>query len=155
MPLTALWKSNPVAVGEFTNEQVVATAGDGNLKDGSVCSHELREYLGGIAADKIASYIEHCLSSSFGKGGMVLQDLVNELGRRLEYSVTNGRYQGTSTHIGFDGIWRSPEGHTIIAEVKTTDALSHFTRYNRWISRQASGERANYPPVIHPYCSWA
>jgi hypothetical protein len=36
--------------------------------------------------------------------------------------VINGRYQGTSTAVGFDGVWVSPEGHTIIAEVKTTDA---------------------------------
>jgi len=35
--------------------------------------------------------------------------------------VTNGRYQGTSNTISFDGIWVSPEGHTVIAEVKTTD----------------------------------
>jgi len=53
---------------------------------------------------------------------MVLQDLVNELGRRLDYRVTNGRYQGTANAIGFDGIWVSPEGHTIVTEVKTTDA---------------------------------
>lgn len=53
---------------------------------------------------------------------MVLQDLVNELGRRLDYKVTNGRYQGTVNSIGFDGIWLSPEGHTIVLEVKTTDA---------------------------------
>jgi hypothetical protein len=53
---------------------------------------------------------------------MVLQDLVNELGRRLDYDVTNGRYQGTSNSIGFDGLWKSPEGQTIIVEVKTTDA---------------------------------
>ena len=53
---------------------------------------------------------------------MVLQDLVNELGRRLEYSVSNGIYQGTVKATGFDGLWISPEGHTIIVEVKTTDA---------------------------------
>lgn len=53
---------------------------------------------------------------------MVLQDLVNELGRRLDYKVTNGRYQGTVNAIGYDGIWQSPEGHAIIVEVKTTDA---------------------------------
>jgi hypothetical protein len=52
---------------------------------------------------------------------MVLQDLVNELGRRLDYKVTNGRYQGTPTKIGFDGIWVSGEGHSIVVEVKTTD----------------------------------
>ena len=36
--------------------------------------------------------------------------------------MINGRYQGTSTKVGFDGVWVSPEGHAIIAEVKTTDA---------------------------------
>jgi hypothetical protein len=54
----------------------------------------------------------------------VFQDLVNELARRLDYEVTNGRYQGTQNNIGFDGIWSSPEGHTIVAEVKTTDAYT-------------------------------
>jgi hypothetical protein len=71
---------------------------------------------------KLAQYVEHCLSQHFSKGGMVLQDLVNELGRRLDYEVTNGRYQGTSNTIGYDGIWRSPESHMIVVEVKTTDA---------------------------------
>ncbi len=53
---------------------------------------------------------------------MVLQDLVNEIGRRLEYQVTNGRYQGVPNAIGFDGLWRSPEGNDLVIEVKTTDA---------------------------------
>jgi hypothetical protein len=53
---------------------------------------------------------------------MVLQDIVNELGRRLDYVVINGRYQGTSNAVGNDGLWRSPEGHDILVEVKTTDA---------------------------------
>jgi hypothetical protein len=82
----------------------------------------LRKYFSQIPSSKLAGYVEHCLSSAFSKSGMVLQDLVNELGRRLDYVVINGRYQGTSNKIGFDGIWVSPEGHTIIAEVKTTDA---------------------------------
>ena len=47
---------------------------------------------------------------------------MNELGRRLDYKVTNGRYQGITNSIGFDGIWISPEGQTLIVEVKTTDA---------------------------------
>jgi hypothetical protein len=121
MPLIALWKSNPSAIGESTIEQVVAMAGDGSLKDESNCSLELRAYFSEIPSGKLSDYVEHCLSSGFNKSGMVLQDLVNELGRRLDYAVTNGRYQGTSNSIGFDGIWKS-EGHTIIVEVKTTDA---------------------------------
>ncbi len=122
MPLMTLWSTSPSAVDQFTIEQVVATAGDGVLKDGSVCSSELRGYLSQIPSAKLEVYVERCLESPFSKGGMVLQDLVNELGRRLDYRVTNGRYQGISGAIGFDGIWLSPEGHSIVAEVKTTDA---------------------------------
>jgi hypothetical protein len=122
MPLLSFWSSNPAAVAELSVEQVVSSAGDGVIKDGSVCSQELRQYFAQIPSSKLASYIEHCLHSGFQRSGLVLQDLVNELGKRLDYSVTNGRYQGTSSAIGFDGIWVSPEGHTIIAEVKTTDA---------------------------------
>ena len=91
MPLLALWSSNRDAVGEFSIEQVVATAGDGSLKDGSVCSSELRESLAQIPTPKIASYVDQCLESSFNKVGLVLQDLVNELGRRLDSEVTNAR----------------------------------------------------------------
>jgi hypothetical protein len=122
MPLLAFWDSNPDEVSQTSIEQIVAMAGDGNLKDNSVCCKELREYLTQAATAKLAEYVEHCLSTSFAKGGLVFQDLVNELGRRLDYKVTNGRYQGTVNAIGFDGIWTSPEGHTIVAEVKTTDA---------------------------------
>jgi hypothetical protein len=92
-------------VEQLTIEQVVSSAGDGVLKDDSPCSAELRKYLTEIPSSKIASYVEHCLTAGFGKSGMVLQDLVNELGRRLEYTVTNGRYQGTTNAIGFDGLW--------------------------------------------------
>jgi hypothetical protein len=122
MPLMSLWQSTPTVVGKLAIEQVVATAGDGNLRDGTLCSRELQEYLTQVPSEKLAAYVEQSLSSRLEKGGMILQDLVNELGRRLDYKVTNGRYQGTATAVGFDGIWASPEGHTIIAEVKTTDA---------------------------------
>jgi hypothetical protein len=122
MPLISLWSSNRTAIEEFSVEQVVRAAGDGNLRDGFLCSQELRAYLSEITSAKLGEYIEHCLSKHFNKGGMVLQDLVNELGRRLDYKVTNGRYQGTSNTIGYDGIWNSPEGHMIVGEVKTTDA---------------------------------
>jgi len=122
VPLLALWKSSPEAVSQMNVEQIVSAAGDGLLKDGSACSSELREYLSDIPSPSLAGYIDHCLSTSFGKSGMVLQDLVNEIGRRLDYEVTNGRYQGVVGGIGFDGIWRSPEANDLVVEVKTTDA---------------------------------
>lgn len=67
MPLLALWTSNPAAIGESTIEQIVAIAGDGVLKDGSICSKELREYLAQIPSQKISQYVEHCLSLGFTK----------------------------------------------------------------------------------------
>ncbi len=103
-------------------QQIVATAGDGGLKDDSDCSKELRDYLLQIPSEKLAEYIEYCLTNSFPKSGFVLQDLVNELGRRLEYEVRNGRYQGRANAVGHDGDWLSTEGDAIVVEVKTTDA---------------------------------
>src|SRR5262249_44222850 len=123
MPLLSIWSTNRQAIEQFTIEQVVTAAGDGALKDGSECSKELRAFLSEVKSGKLAAYVDHCLSTVFNKGGIVLQDLVNELGRRLDYKVTNGRYQGTSKEVGFDGLWVSPEGHSIVVEVKTTDAF--------------------------------
>src|SRR5262245_10235598 len=122
MALLALWTSNPEALLSLSIEQIVSTAGDGKLRDESNCSKELRAFLSQVESDKLGEYAEQCLSSGFNKSGMVLQDIVNELGRRLEYTVVNGRYQGTSNAIGNDGLWRSPEGSYILIEVKTTDA---------------------------------
>ncbi len=121
MPLLDFWKSTPTAVEQLAIDQVVSSAGNGILLDNSVCCHELQTYLSQVPSPKLGSYIDQCLSSAFGKSGFVLQDLVNELGRRLDYEVTNGRYQGIQHAVGFDGIWVSPQGHTIIVEVKTTD----------------------------------
>ena len=122
MPLLSFFASAPEQVASLTIEQIVATAGDGSLKDGASSQAELRHYLTMVSSEKLKVYIEACLSSSFSKSGQVLQDLVNEVGRRLDYEVTNGLYQGVSGKIGFDGLWTSPEGHSVIVEVKTTDA---------------------------------
>ena len=122
MPLIALWKSAPAAVAQMTIQQIVGNAGDGRLLDNSLCSTELREYLRGVPSADLAGYVEQCLGSPFDKGGMVLRDLVNELGRRLEYDVEDGRYQGVVNSIGYAGPWRSAENHAIVVEAKNTDA---------------------------------
>ena len=122
MALISLYNSNPEAILSMSIEQIVNLAGDGKLKDASECSIELRSLANQIDNGKLAEYALHCLTHSFNKSGLVLQDLVNELGRRLDYVVVNGRYQGTSNSIGYDGLWTSPEGHNLLIEVKTTDA---------------------------------
>lgn len=122
MPLLDLMRDSPTAVDKFTIEQAVAMAGDGDVRDGSNCSNELREYLSSISSDKLFEHVDYCLSSSFKHSGRVLQDIVNELGRRLGYNVKHGRYHGKTNTINYDGVWEESLGQQIVVEVKTSDA---------------------------------
>jgi hypothetical protein len=132
MPLLSFWKSNREEVLKLNVEQVVSNAGDGVLRDGAECSGELRGFLKEVKSDRLFDYARHCLESSFPRSGLVLQDIVNELGRRLGFEVENGLYQGRKNAVGFDGIWRSPDADLVI-EVKTTDyvtvSLDKLARY--------------------------
>src|SRR5215469_10109833 len=149
MPLIELWSSNPAAIGQFAVEQIVATAGSGDLRDESECLQELRRYLTEVPSSKLAEYVDRCLTTHFPKSGNVLQDLVNELGRRLDYQVTNGRYQGTINAVGNDGTWLSQEGHTIVVEVKTTDAYRiSLDRIAAYREKLSSAKQINHTSSI-------
>jgi hypothetical protein len=132
-PLLTLLKTDPAQIDSLSIEQVVALCGNGKLSDNSDCSIELREYLQIAKSENLRKYLQACLQSSFERSGFVLQDIVNEFGRRLDYTVENGLYQGKSNAVGFDGLWVDASGHCIVAEVKTTDAyrinLDTVTRY--------------------------
>ena len=121
MPLLPIWANSPGEVLKMSIKQVVNLAGDGRLLDNSECSSELRTFLSQIQSEKLGEYADSCLTSSFEKSGETLQDIVNELGRRLDFKVLNGLYQGRSNAVGNDGLWESPEGKHIVVEVKTTD----------------------------------
>jgi len=122
MPLIELWESNPEQIEQYAIDQIVAFAGGKEpLKDGNSCAAELREYLSKVPTQTLATHVEKCLSDGFKGSGLVLQDIVNELGRRLDYDVENGLYQGRKGAIGFDGLWKLPDGHSLVVEVKTTD----------------------------------
>ncbi|MEX0991352.1 MAG: hypothetical protein WD004_03670 [Actinomycetota bacterium] len=69
----------------------------------------------------LVRYASECLEGQFDERGLALQDVVNELGRRLDYQVVNGRYRGTPNQVGFDGLWTDPLGYTIVVEVKSSD----------------------------------
>lgn len=123
MPLLSFWKSDPRAVLSMNIVQLVGAAGDGQLRDGSECSMELRAFLREVQTEYLRRYADHCLTESFVKSGQVLQDIVNEIGRRLDFEVVNGRYAGVTNAIGNDGLWRSSEGHDLVVEVKTSTAF--------------------------------
>ena len=120
--LLTLLKTDPSQVDALSIEQVVALCGTGKLTDNSETAQELRDYLQIAESENLFKYLEACLRAGFDKSGVVLQDIINELGRRLDYIVENGLYQGRSNAIGHDGLWTAPNGHVIVVEVKTTDA---------------------------------
>lgn len=124
MPLLNFWKNAKEEVLKLSIEQVVSNAGDGNLRDDSSCSVELRQFLGEAPLEKLFEYARHCLDSGFNRSGVVLQDIVNQFGRRLDFQVEDGLYQGKKNAIGFDGIWRAKGEPDLVIEVKTTDTYT-------------------------------
>jgi len=135
MSLVDFWKSSPDQIRSKTIEQLLTFAGDGKLRDGNETSAEFRQFLGHIPSDLLSTYAVQCLTSPFHDGGLALQDIVNQAGRRLGFKVEDGRYRGTAGEVGFDGIWRTAEGDAILAEVKTTDvyrqSLETTAKYRR------------------------
>jgi hypothetical protein len=119
--LQTLLKTDPAQVDGLSTEQVLALCGSGKLTDGSQCSAEFREYLQVAKSDSLIKYLRACLSDKFEAAPLVLQDVVNELGRRLDYTVENGLYRGKVNAIGFDGLWTDIDARSIVVEVKTTD----------------------------------
>jgi hypothetical protein len=73
---------------------------------------------------QIRDYIEEALRSTSDQSNRALQDLVNYLGRFLEFEVRFGRYRGVHGEIGFDGHWISQSGNHIVVEVKTTETYT-------------------------------
>jgi len=122
MSLYTIWKENPSQIRDKRVDQIIGFAGDGKLGDNNSAPEEFRTFLARVPADMLAGYAEDCLTSSFKDSGLALQDIVNEMAHRLGFNVEAGRYRGTKKEIGHDGIWTGPDGHTIVAEVKTTDA---------------------------------
>lgn len=122
MPLAQMWATAKDQLEDKLVQQVISFAGDGRLNDGNLTSKEFREFLAVVPSVQLQHYVDHSLTMKFDNSGFALQDIVNEIGRRLGFSVTNGRYRGVAGQLGFDGLWQSADGHAIVVEVKTTDA---------------------------------
>jgi len=122
MALLDLWNKSPDQVKGKKIQQLIAFAGAGKLLDDSACSQELRAFLARVPSEFLVAYADHCLQHSFSDSGLALQEVVNEVGSRLDAEVTPGRYRGTVNQVGFDGLWKFSKGQSVVVEVKTTDA---------------------------------
>ena len=120
--LVTLWRDNTAVLSEKSCAQIVRLAGDGRLRDSSDASKEFRELLELLPSRSLRSYADECLTNKFDDAAFALQDIVNQTGTRLGFTVEPGRYRGVRNQVGFDGVWRSSDGYALLLEVKTTDA---------------------------------
>lgn len=118
--ISEIWSNDKTAFQKKTLSQILSFAGDGKLKDNSITSVEFRDLLQQIPSEMLKRFIDDCLTDTFADGGYALQDIVNQIGCRLDFDIQYGRYRGVKGDIGFDGIW-SKDGFSIVVEVKTTD----------------------------------
>src|ERR1700686_99398 len=102
MRLLDLWQSDP-SIENKRLEQIIAFAGDGRFVEDNDTSRGFREYPGRVGPEKLKSYCAECLlGDKFAAAAFALQDVINEIGRRLGFSVRSGRYRGVSGEIGYD-----------------------------------------------------
>ena len=121
MSLASLWKSQSGELASKHVQAMVGLAADGKLRDVSQASEEFCEFLTNVPSSMLTRYANECLGDEkFSEASSALQDVINEVGRRLGFKVQNGFYRGRVNEIGNDGLWYSDDGSAIILEVKTT-----------------------------------
>jgi hypothetical protein len=109
---------------ELTLERIVSLAGD--WKDESRASQQFRDIIEDeqTTTEEIESYLQEAIDGSDSYHNRALQDLVNNIGRRLGFEVEYGIYQGVSGTIGYDGHWvstaTSEETHLVVETKKST-----------------------------------
>jgi hypothetical protein len=122
------WKNSHEEINKKTVNQLLGMCGDGKLKDGKPTSIEFREFLSKVSSSHLKKYSLECLSDGIDTKvkGLVLQDLVNEIGSRIGFNVIPGRYRGSSNieTIGFDGLWNTTSNKSLIVEIKTSSTYS-------------------------------
>jgi hypothetical protein len=152
MSLAELWSTSRTQLETKLVQQIIAFAGSGQLTDGSPAATEFREFLGIVPSGHLSRYADECLHESFGGSGFALQDVVNQIGRRLGYSVADGRYRGTANEVGSDGLWSLPDGHTIVVEIKTTDTyridLETIANYRRRLVAEGRADESRSSILI-------
>jgi hypothetical protein len=123
MALLELWQSDRTQILSKRVDQLIAFAGEGRLKDGNSTSEEFRGLLMAVSSEVLETWIESCLEVRFTDFGFVLQDIVNEIGRRLGFDVTHGVYRSHASE-GYDGLWISPDGRALVVESKSSTSYS-------------------------------
>jgi hypothetical protein len=139
MALLNLWTADREQITGKRIDQLIAFAGEGRLRDGNSTCDEFRTLLKVVSSDVVGHWLDECLDIRFTDFGFVLQDTINEVGRRLGFDVTHGVYRSHSNE-GYDGLWRIPGGRAILVESKSSTSysisLSRISDYRKQVARQ-------------------
>src|SRR3954468_690674 len=139
MGLLELWNENRGQLEDKRLHQLIAFAGDGRLLDGGPTSTELRQLLAAAPSERLARWKDEAIGDRYDGFGFVLQDLVNEVGRRLGFKVEFGRYRGRTGEDSADGIWIARDGHILLVESKTSSSHRiELSKLADWRRRLAS-----------------
>lgn len=123
VPMIETLLANPNELFAKNLDQIIRFCGDGSLKDGSTASVEFRRVLNAAPDEVLERFATTCLTDGFKDSGFALQDVMNELARRLGFRVEFGRYRGRRGDLSPDGVWYEPSSQfALVVEVKTTDA---------------------------------
>ena len=116
------WKA-----GEFSDhslKNIVGIFAGGELIDGNARSNQFRKLLSEYCTpEDLDRFARDALNPKrrFDDAGLALQDIVNEVGRRLDFAVRSGLYRGTPLSPGWDGLWQLERSkRSLVVEVKTT-----------------------------------
>ena len=150
--ISDIWINSKETFDSKSLSQILSFAGDGKLKDNNTTSNEFRELLDQVPFELLKQFSENCLTEKFDDSGFALQDVINQIGSRLGFEITNGLYRGRKNEIGYDGIWKSNEEFSIIVEVKTTDAyrinLDTIAEYRNRLIEQRQINKSNSSILI-------
>jgi hypothetical protein len=140
MALIDLWNADRQQILDKRVDQLIAFAGEGRLLDGNSTSQEFRALLKVATSDLIGKWLDECLvGSRFQDSGFVLQDVVNEIGRRIGFSVTDGVYRGHANE-GYDGLWKIDRDRALLVESKTTTNFKiNLSRISEYREQTAPG----------------
>ena len=151
MALLDLWNAEHQQITGKRIDQLIAFAGEGRLRDGNSTCKEFRTLLKAVSSDVIGRWLDECLDIRFTDFGFVLQDTVNEVGRRLGFDVVNGVYRSHSNE-GYDGMWRGSGGRAILVESKRSTSysinLSRISDYRKQVAPQLGVRPENISILI-------
>jgi hypothetical protein len=85
--ILSIYQNNNLVIEEKTLSQILAFTGDGKLKDNNKTSIDFREFLDEIPSQLITQFANNCLTDGFTDSGLALQDIINQIGKRLSYTV--------------------------------------------------------------------